>query len=511
MGDNFGALIAQTLDEDAKPIGLARFAGPAEVAPWRYEPWASIGRPAQGSDGTIYVVESQLGEDNHGDPIWDGSVAVIDGTTGRLRARVPVPRDFVEEACGADHWEMPRIMTTPVVGADGFGYVQVRRRTRVDGGTCNGTYIPTAYDNQVQLLRVSPTGEAMWTVLYQFTGATDPWWPVLGQTVPDGLGGILTTWKRYQTAGAEEWNVTRFDVEGIRADYPASEGAVIMLTGADKTAFVFSDDMVKAIDVTTWTPQWTVAAAGSPIMALADGGVALYDSFAGVVNTWDGAGIANGTSSLFIQAPTQLRLGLWTGLADWTTSPRTAAYVSPTLNEDVVSFSVPAGGGPRSQNVRRTNFFDTREEAAVAALQHLEPVTNWTRSEWGGLICQKSNGFVWSMFKTDFDPGTVTIPSDLCNSNNTIAARFHTHPLPFGQQTPSGDDLANVNSFPGVPFYFRVPKADVAGQTPSRMQFLKTWRGAGNLAPQNICSSNDGINWSDFYQTGQAICQTPSP
>jgi outer membrane protein assembly factor BamB len=319
MGDGFGGVVAQTLDEDDKPFGLARFAGPAEATPWRYEPAAGIGRPAQASDGTIYVVESQLGEDNHGDPIWDSSVVVIDGTTGQLRARVPVPRDFVEEACGSDRWEMRPIMTTPVVGADGFGYVQVRRRTRVDEGTCNGVFIPRAYDHQIQLLKMSPAGTVTWMTLYQFTGAADPFWPVMGQTMPDGLGGILATWSRYRIVAGqpvdEQRSLARFDADGVRVDRSVDLDMFIGMIGQAGTAYVSDESgVVTAKDATTWQTKWTSAVTGLLIAATPSGGAVLQDWLTGEARIVDANGQLEATQALEPIGVVQ-EFGGWVGMS----------------------------------------------------------------------------------------------------------------------------------------------------------------------------------------------------
>ena len=60
--------------------GVARFAGPAGVLPWRYDAPGSVGDMAQGPDGTIHLVESP----QNGDP----EVVVLDGDTGQVRQRI---------------------------------------------------------------------------------------------------------------------------------------------------------------------------------------------------------------------------------------------------------------------------------------------------------------------------------------------------------------------------------------------------------------------------------------
>jgi Chitobiase/beta-hexosaminidase C-terminal domain len=330
MGDSFGGVVAQTPDVDGTPAGLARLGGPVDAPPWRYEPAGAVKRPAQAPDGTLYALEEQWGTDSHGYVIQDLVLVVIDGETGHLRARVPLPRDFVEfyaewegqfvenvGTCRSDRWEMPSQATTPVVGTDGFGYLEVRRTTRVDHGYCVDTDIyARADDHTLQLLKVSPQGVATWTTLYEFTGSSNPWWPATGQVLPDGVGGMLATWKRYRTAPAqEEWTITRFDDTGARSDFAGADDTYVMLTAQEGKAYLFNDGMIEARDVATWESQWTATYLGTPVVACDDGGLAVHNESTGELFRTSGAGASTSLGLMAALSVSRLGLDTWVGVA----------------------------------------------------------------------------------------------------------------------------------------------------------------------------------------------------
>ena len=252
------------------------------------------------------------------------------------------------------------------------------------------------------------------------------------------------------------------------------------------------------------------------------GSLAVRDALTGVMSTLDASGATTSTFPLAIGVPAQLRFGLWVGTATSTPSGTTsvAAQVTAPLNAVSVSYGTSQGtagasaGNSTGQSALKKGFFDTREDAAVAALDHLEPVTEWTRSEWGALIGEKPYGFTWSRFVTSHRPDTVTTPLDMCNVNETFAARLHTHPKPMGQDSPSGDDLKNVDAVRGIPFYFLTPAPNPTGGAPIRMQKLKTWNTGDRTGQRNLCVQRARGVWEPYpgvAGTVGARCDTPIP
>jgi len=342
-GDSFGGIVAELRDESGDPRGLVRFAGPASALPWRYESPGYISAGAQAPDGTIYTIELIRPAGSPGWFLGDKSVVVIDGQTGRVRSRIPVPSNVqvsdvssVYPACASRHdvWEYTPYATPPVVGADGNGYIQLEHWTRTTSGEClennSVNYVSKDVQQTLTLLRVQPTGVTSSETLFDFQFSGGPtaceWVPRAGSTLPDGLGGQLATWDRYQNFGcAQDYHLfaTRFDADGLRADHllSTSPGGSpdIVLTGDDGTAYIPTYNGVTAVDVATWATKWTSTAAGVPVMALADGGVVLHNVSTAQMTVVDGNGNTGGTNTLPVSNPTSAFLGQMAGHGcfDW--------------------------------------------------------------------------------------------------------------------------------------------------------------------------------------------------
>jgi hypothetical protein len=221
MGDSFGGIIAELRDESGSSRGLARFAGPTGALPWRYESEGSLKDPAQAPDGTIYAIESWLaGTGINGHYILDKYVVVIDGGTGHLRARIALPRDTYSCITSDESPEVGK----PVVGTDGYAYVEVTQLTRTPSACSYSSQV----HNTLKLLRVGPAGETSSQMVYEFQDAhftACNWRPIVGDVVPDGLGGVIAKWMRdaydpfWCSPDAWESNLTRFDQNGVRSDY----------------------------------------------------------------------------------------------------------------------------------------------------------------------------------------------------------------------------------------------------------------------------------------------------
>jgi hypothetical protein len=368
-GDSFGGIVAELRDESGDPRGLVRFAGPAGALPWRYESPGYISAGAQAPDGTIYTIELIRPA---GSPGWfqgDMSVVVIDGQTGRVRARIPVPRNVqvrdvssVYPTCATRHevWEYTPYATRPVVSADGNGYIQLEHWTRTTRGECLETNSVNDVSKDVQqtltLLRVQPTGVTSSETLFdfQFSGGSTAceWVPRAGSTLPDGLGGRLATWDRYQNFGcAQDYHLfaTRFDATGARADHLLATSHVgapeIVLTGDDGTAYISTYNGVPtAVDVATWTTKWTSTVAGVPVMALAGGGVVLH-SGTGALSVIDGSGAITETAQFALSDPIHAAAGRWVGVSSPLGGPQLMAVTGPALME--AAFSFQRGRGNR--------------------------------------------------------------------------------------------------------------------------------------------------------------------
>lgn len=445
IGDTFGGLIAQVAH------GLARFAGPAGAPPWRYDSPGVVYSPAQGADGTVYAIEEVRGIRSTGSGTTDDYAAlVIDGTTGRLRARVPIPRGFADDyRCTYLRSDQPVDVTAPVVGESGSGYFQIARYRRVDVRNCDSpypdSYISRTYSSEIQLLEVTPTGQATWRILHTITNA---WLPETGQTIPDGLGGILTTWKRRENVYDNpqiDWTVTRFDEVGQRVDYAVSDEPYIQAIGDDGTAYLTTGtNTVHAVDVATWMAKWT-APPGYPIMAIAGGGVTVLDTAAGMLMVVDAMGAQRAVTPLSLASAVQARAGEWVG----TTSTHTlAAVMAPfTIHagsggaELQLHPSFVAGGVSAQRTFAPKVPYPTIQRAAVKALQFYNPVAVRDNTEHAGSICRNPDGRYFSNIPNVSTFSDEVVP--IFCTGGAQAGRYHTHGADGG--APSSVDLANAN------------------------------------------------------------------
>lgn len=377
-------------------------------------------------------------------------------------------------------------------------------------------------DVSLTLLRLSPSGQGAAEVIdarqctagrNQVTLCDGP--PQPKQLVPDGLDAMLVV-ANYATSmvpvSVYETRVTRLDGSNGRTEHVVPSDTNVLLTGDANTALVSTGGTIHAKDSIDWTTRCTTSA-GDPVTGLLNGGVLLQNRLTGLATAVDESCTETGASMLGLDAPVQRRFGLWSGSA----GSEFVARVSIPLNESTTSFNVVGDGNPLEQNAPRTNVFTTREEAALRALDFLDTITRVTRSEWGGMICQKATGFEWSRFVTSFLPDRiqpVDVPPDLCNVAQTYAAFHHTHPLPYESDSFSGGDVTRANLHTGIPHYLLAPKPTVpAGGIPTRVQKLKTWRIGDRLAEYNQCVLQAGV-WVPYAGVNGsegARCDTPTP
>jgi hypothetical protein len=328
MGDSFGGVVAELRDSSGDSRGLARVGGPATAPPWRYESSGFVWEAAQAPDGTIYAIEWLPGVDSNGAAMWDRFAVAIDGSTGRLTARHPLARDVFahqpsDPACQPSRFDYAPEVVTPIVGTDGHGYFQVRQLTRTTRGGCSAGFEDDAtVDNTLTLLALSPTGATTTVTLYRFQreGAGTTWCdrtPLVGEVIPDGLGGVLATWGSFDGANCSntyEGKVTRVDRDGTRHPFDHGDTQILM-TGDQGTAYLggSTPGNVTAVDIATWATKWTIEGFNTPRMALPDGGVALWDPLSGTLRAVNSMGVVNPMVALPITDPLQVGVEWWIG------------------------------------------------------------------------------------------------------------------------------------------------------------------------------------------------------
>ena len=240
-----------------------------------------IDRPAQAPDGTIYALEHIGGARNFppdsafSDYGNNKSVVILDGTTGQVLSRVPLPREYSQSPCGP--WEGEPRTLGPIVNSDGYAYLLVHKHAYVATGTCN-TPITTMREVGWTLLRLTRNGVTESIVVDQSDALTPK------QLLPDGLGGLLIrgqVWLGNQTEG----RLIRFDSERQRTEHTISLAARIDLIGQGGIIYLQSrtenDDyygVTEALNIATFTSLWTKSPGWNLTAAKPDGGGTALDS-----------------------------------------------------------------------------------------------------------------------------------------------------------------------------------------------------------------------------------------
>lgn len=291
MGDSFGGVIAGVpYNVDFGPgffRALLRLGDAGGVPPWRYESAGILLRPAQAPDGALYAIElTDGGVDSAGNGIWDKDAIVIDGTTGLLLSRTPLDREIVafesendglvlsdSVTCRSTSTEMPPETAGPIVGSDGRGYLLVRRSITRAFGSCIAynplRFYPRRQEVGVDLIALSATNFPMVSALYsrqcnpaELETTLCDQSPDIYQLLPDGVGGLLASWRRplHETEPSVFFTqsyVTRIDAGGGTSDTPVEPNFWIDLIGQAGTAYVHSNEGTSALDVASWTTKWT--------------------------------------------------------------------------------------------------------------------------------------------------------------------------------------------------------------------------------------------------------------
>ena len=358
FGDEEGGLVVALGSDDAPAnyiSGFARVAGPDAAVPWRYASpgwlatgWVAGGFPAparpevaQGPDGTIYVTELP-------DESWRKYLLGLDGATGQVKFRVPLPRSrraaSYLDGTGYDYEEQTSV-SAPVIGEDGAAYVQASSTQDIETQTGPGT--GEDYERQdLTLVRVTPTGQVTETLLWSYEQTNGGLAPsaLVGEVVPDTLGGVLARWTLWdpQTA-AGSGRVSRV-VGSTTTEFvlPSADDRITMVGDAG-VAFVVSSGGLStyAVDVATWTTVWTAQVPGVPIIALDGGGVVLADASAGTLQVINELHAPEAAIALPVSAPQSVaKQGEFIGTA----FGGAAAATGPVFTKSWRSFASVIGG-----------------------------------------------------------------------------------------------------------------------------------------------------------------------
>jgi len=450
FGDAFGGLVSSLMNSGGERIGFARSSGPSGTLPWRYQSPGLVSLAAQGPDGTIFAREDMVNRRPNGSIILDAFVLALDGNTGRVKLRLPVPREISnEDECVPNSaLETRPLMSGPVVGTDGSGYFVMRsaRFTRL----CSGE---RSVYRELRLLRIHPSGTTSFHTVFQYnyTGPTLACTfpnPTPEEMLPDSLSGVLVTWRRRLDAGCNgiEKLVSRVADDGTVSQFalPSFEWSV-KATGEDVAYIGRSTTITGAVDITNWTPRWSIAeTSGSAAMPLADGGLAVQGN--GTILAVDGAGTVTQTGGLnAFRLASSVHFGFWEGV----TAGKLVSLNGPELHEATFSFVVGVGTVQKVGNAQRSGapraLHRSIDQAAVAVLQYYNLPSILNNVEYGGSICARNHQYLATIpnVSPSIDSGAV-IPS-LCDSPTIRVGDYHTHGQ-YGNDGFSGGDIARANA-----------------------------------------------------------------
>ena len=458
MGDTSGGLVVRS------DTGVARFAGPAGVLPWRYDAPDSVGDMAQGPDGTIYLVEWR----STGGP----EVVVLDGATGQVRQRIGgLPRstsviwNWDCEPNRTVSSDSPAHLGPLSVGPQGTAYLELATTEQVyDYLPCGAGGGESTY--RLHLLSVSPDGTSTLQLLRSETSDTDSS-PVVTpqQALPDGNGGVLASWAIDYPDHGETLGVyvrgggaTQYTLpgtawtEGTEADHYAVD-----LVGDDGVAYTGGDSQL-AFEMATGVTQWTVPGSGSPFVALSDGGVGTREGEA--VTERDAEGSPVQSWSLGIDDARHVGGGRWLGRDGSATELVVAGSVA------LASYEYDTGPGSPQMSKGPRGRFGNERLAAFEALRTVYDYARITGWEWGGMICKVSEGqYSHSKPRTDQDAGSVYSDQSPCPANTTTVGDYHAHTIgegPSGMQVRTDrDDIYRANQHTGLTFYLISPSPRV--------------------------------------------------
>ena len=342
MGDSFGGVLAGVFNEDEDYSAYVRLGG-GSIRPWRFESAGGLGKPAQAHDGTLYAIEYlPTGMTVGGTTRLDKYAVVIDGATGRLISRTLLPREvdeFLSELdgqwltlyppvqCLTTHDEYAPNTVDPVVGADGKGYLIVRRHITLKRGNCNPPFMlrpDRTIEMALDVMILSPTEPPRTVTVFSMQCAvphstTFPCdFPVRAyQLMPDGLGGVLLTFERGTHMVGSAINVqrsfTRIDADGTLVDRPVGRQFWLELVGQAGTTLTY-DSGWTAIDVTSGDVKWTSALPNLAVLGVRpDGGLATVDVVTRELKMTDASGAVESTQPFGLDWSAVHQFGDWIG------------------------------------------------------------------------------------------------------------------------------------------------------------------------------------------------------
>jgi alpha-tubulin suppressor-like RCC1 family protein len=252
FGDVFGGVIFSEHDDDGSSY-LVR-AGGGSAPDWVYATQYDLeSKPAQSHDGTIAHVEWNWTVNTVDRPSgdlgrYDGWLVRLDGRSGQLLSRTPLPTFTRCLSISTRCTERPGI-TNPIVGLDGSVYLIVHTGTTHERWEDN-RLVPVSGNYDVQLMQVQPDGQVSFRPLLDVAVPYSGSYPDSLLVAPDGR----------LVAGAADNNSIWLIGPGSVVQHPTPfMGRLSIIT--DDNVALFDGASSGAIDLATLAVLWSSGAA----------------------------------------------------------------------------------------------------------------------------------------------------------------------------------------------------------------------------------------------------------
>ena len=408
--------------------GLARLGGSASLAPWRYDFQGYMySAAAQGSDGTIYLVEA----DENGQRYILG----IDGATGAAKFRQPVAQSswhtYNLDCFTGWHTGGPNQseVSNPIIGGDDKAYFEVS----VYHGTFN--YLPCntgvrTLSAELKVITLSSTGAMTTSTLW--SGENDGT-ASIGELLAGDENTVLATWTRNIAPFTNERKVSLVTSSGV-STHTLDDDVSVEMVDREGRVYLWDGATVTAVALDGWTTEWTASSTGRPIEAAVGGGILTYDAESQEVIRFDASGDDVETQATGLSGvATDVHEFQWIGY-DEEGVLRAVSGIGTGGNR--VYFQRGRGNSQRLAAPRED--YVSAQNAAHWLMRRFRPSANDDGFEYGGAICQRGSGkFFGGVVTTDGLDNTVSIVR--CPANVTYTGTWHIHP-PHLDPVPSGGD-----------------------------------------------------------------------
>jgi hypothetical protein len=346
--DGFGGLLIPS------EFSIIDLDGQTGMPVWEYDadPGAFLDpNLAVRQDGAILLIEhSSIG------PI----LIAIDGKSGGRTLAIPVPAASSSLTVGTDCFTDQIDQTGGPAGVggsvtidpDGTAYIQYGFRQSSTSWLCVPNEPPDILgfsSSELDLLQLHQDGG------YITSGLTALANSQFGTTIPDGLGGTLSTWADCSVTNPCNWVISHNSTR--LPPIPLINGVGSLVLGENGTAFATDGSKMVSFDINSGSVNWTYQASNfvNIVRATTGGGLAINDSVQGVIQL-DPSGVPSAPVQS-LQGTTPFDMGTFIsdlpdeGFEDWVgaINGQAADAIGPAADVAASDYAMPAGN-PENQN-----------------------------------------------------------------------------------------------------------------------------------------------------------------